>query len=1091
MKNPKVKLLVAMISSALLVAGCGGGGGPQSDDVGSSASGSGASGGSAGSTDGGGANTGNINPYSGSSSISGGISLSSLTGSDSSAIDGGSQQGKRQWRSAPRPFAAEEQNAIVKLYAVGANGELEDTGIECDFDGTKDANGDPNYVCDGVADGKNYVVKYLRLLDGDKALEMRVNVKIPEGADKVPAEDISPRTTVVVDAVVKAILSATEGKDIDPAVVDDIINSVKAVVVKLVDSGAVRVPSMVVDAPKDENGNVIRDVARLKSDAKVSFAENDNLDSTSGALLSDEKVSREVDVARAEVEVHDLQKSDAGGDEGKRRLIRKIFKKLLGGDVPEFFVEFFADRYIAGERRDVSALFNAVKQGMKIRPEFGVNLDDLDLSAEEAMQALQDLLDEANRLRALKEQGQELTEAQKQTLANIPAVIQAVFSSADQRGRAASDGLNVPQAIVFTIFITDKYVADKFAEKTGKKLESLVSVDKSDRGMKVQFDNPVDFDPMAFDPENPGLLQLYGFFDESNLASLQGYEISHLDIFPDKIWIPNQSNGGGQEIDSLRANVCVSDLSVLSQQSDGAQLSAELIYPTKSGERKRVALFDQDELFGPVGPGPAGNGGAGEPGVAGPDGQAGPGPQGEPGPGPQDQGPRFERCFVLDPWAQANRKSGGQSTGEPVQPSPEDIVSDFVSGKYTVEVRDAAGNVVAEKDFKRKVIVGMRDAAPRFVSPHGMPQWPQECQNTPSCPQWDAILQKWNADGGSTTFALNTDTDDDGVADKARVTLSWTKPKVDLPEGVRIAYSVDVSKSDNCGAEEPCRWENVYSSREKGRRLFGLSFTLPKLLDKLEVGDGVYNANVCAEFIDLQTGDFLGRGGCGFADFHVGEPLNRDATFSIVGKGPKSEQDDWKVALLAEEVAINQDPGAFTPPKRTVVAISPVDSEGRYALKPTIGDLLDPPPATHFQLILFRDLNGDDAVQSGPEDFEPQFWPDWKDNMFFDTWGGTLRVVSERVATDGEKEHERREIVITGGEEVEGPDFSQFKDEPIFGGPGADGQPVGEPGGSTPADGVDGSGDATGEPGAGPDGSTPGEPASGSNGESTGEPTQA
>ncbi|HGG59024.1 MAG TPA: hypothetical protein ENK26_03785, partial [Gammaproteobacteria bacterium] len=1007
MKYPKVKLLAAMISSALLVAGCGGGSGsnPSTSDIDDNMPNAGSTDGAGNSDGGDDTPTGNINPYSGSSTISGGISLSSLTGSDASAVTGGSQQGKRQFRSAPRPFAGEEENAIIKLYAVGANGELEDTGIDCQFDGGKDANGDPSYVCDGVADGKNYVVKYLRLLDDDKALEMRVNVKIPEGADKVPAEDISPRSTVIVEAVVNAILSATEGKDIDPAVVDDIISSVKKVVENLVESGAVRVPSMVVDAPKDKKGNVIRDIGRLKSEDKIKFGENESLDSTTGALLSDEDVSREVEVARAEVEVHDLQKSEADGDEGKRRLIRKIFKKLLDGDVPEFLVDFFGDRYIAGDKRDVATLFDAIVRGMSIRPEFGVNLDDLDLSAEDAMGSLQALLEEGYRLRGLKEQGVELNDEEKRTLANIPAVIQAVFPASDRQGRAAkSDAeLTVPQGIVFTIYVTDKYVAEKFAEKTGKALESLVTVDKSDRGMSVEFDNPVDFDPMAFDPENPGLLQLYGFFDESNLAALDGYEISHLDIFPDKIWIPNpEGNPGGRDLDSLRAHVCVSDLSALARQSggsDGAGLGVDLVYPTRSGERKLIALSDEADLFNPIGPGPVGEG------------------------APGADGPQFERCFVLDPWAQANAKYDG-SRGEPVQPALEDIVSDFVSGKYTVKVHDANGNVVAERDFKRKVIVGMQNAAPQLVSPRGMPQWPQECQNTPSCPQWDAILQQWNADGGTTTFALNIDTDDDGVDDKAKVALSWTKPKVDLPEGVRVAYSIDVSKNSRGGSESFDRWENVFSSHEKGRRLFGLSFTLPKLLDKLEAGEGSYNANVCAEFIDTDTGDFLGRGGCGFAEFHVGEPIDPNATFSIVGKGPVSEKGDWKVALIAEEVDFSRDPAKAGPPKRTMVVVSTVDSDGNYALTPTIGDLLGASPTTHFQLILFRDLNGDDIAQAGPEEFEPQFWPDWKDNIFFDTWGGTLRVISERGSDDGKSDRRRHEVVITGGEEVEGPDFS-------------------------------------------------------------------
>ncbi len=229
-----------MISSAVLLAGCGNGAGglgdsieraiennlPESDTP------------SEGNAQSGGDTTQQSaeNPFSGSSLIEGAVALSSLVGLDAAAIEPSQQAPKSariSTRSAfvqPRAGTETAGNAVVKLYAVSADGELQDTGINCKFSNDENANGDPKYFCDGVADGNTYVVKYVRLLDGNKAIEMKVNVDIPEGAAQANAEEISPQSTVVVDAIVKAVLSATEGKEIDPEVVKDIIKSVKQTV---------------------------------------------------------------------------------------------------------------------------------------------------------------------------------------------------------------------------------------------------------------------------------------------------------------------------------------------------------------------------------------------------------------------------------------------------------------------------------------------------------------------------------------------------------------------------------------------------------------------------------------------------------------------------------------------------------------------------------------------------------------------------------------------------------------------------------------------------------------------------------------------
>ena len=984
MNSAKLKLLAALVSSSLMLTGCGGG--------------------SSSSTDPGSDTTlpdTTTNPYSGSSSISGTVVLSALSGSDSSAIEGGGGAQFLQMSAASvrTPAAAATQNAIVKLYVVGTDGELQDTGINCAFDSEMDAAGNPKYTCPNVADGGQYVVQYLRLLDGNKALEMKVNIEVPEGSPGVDGGEVSPESTVVVDTIIKAILTATEGKDIEPAVVNDIIKSVKQAVVALVRSGAIQVPSMVVEAPKDAAGNYITDVAVLKTE-QVDFADNEELDSAAGNLLSDESVASEVDAVKVEIGVRELERIDSSSEAGKRQLVKRVFSEMLDGDVPDFIARFFGDRFVQGDMKTIGDLFAAISAGLRIDPR--LQIDPTAITRDGALLAFQQKLAEIHELMGKKAAGT-MTDEEKKAFREIPSVIPALFPADGWRGKniAEGDELNVPQAIAFVVFVTDVYIPDMLKAQ-GKDPDSLVSVEKGeDGGVEVEMQEPVNFDPMHIDPAyadsgtgRPGLMQLYGFFDPQNLNSLEGVEISWLDIMPDKAWIPNPDGVGGREVDMLRSNVCVSDLSKMAQMLtpqvvSSSDLTVELTYPTSSGTTATVELMSEAYLYMPP------------PGEMPPDGE---GPEGEDGPG-------FESCFVLDPWRQAQISSGAE--GGPVQLTESDIISDFVSGTYKVEVK-RAGSVVASREFQQKVLVGMSDVRPHLTAPNGMPEWPKECEGREGpCPEWDALQQQWQANGGITTFAINEDVDGDGVPDKAKVTLSWEKPKVDLPDGVKIAYSLNIGLDRGCDASG-CDWEPIYDTWREDRKLFGTSFTLPVLLDRVELGQGAYNANVCALFIDTETGREIGRGSCGWAQFQVGDPLDMNATFTITGALPSGVDASWKVALIKE--SFNPD-SLVAQWQREVVQLAGI-TDGTYTLTPRIGDYLESSSGAHFQIVLFRDDNDDGLLDVT----EPVVWPEGEKGVRFETWGGVLRAVKEEVSDDGE--FRRREMVITGGEEVTGPDFN-------------------------------------------------------------------
>jgi len=958
---------------------------------------------------------GSKNLYSGDSNILGTISLSDLNGIDSNKLNKAStQQPKsvaRSIQASPRAFTATTDNAIVKLYAVGSNGVLADTGIDCAFDSEKDEYNNPKYACNDIADGQNYVVKYVRILEGDKALEMKVNIDIPEGTTEVAAENVSPQSTVVADTIVNAILSATEGKKIDSAIIHDLIKTVKKAVDSLIKNGAIQIPSMVVEAPKNSSGEFITDVAVLNTDKDITFDINDMLESTSGTLLSDDSVSRELNAAKMDIEMQALTLIETDTIDGKRKLISQVFNNLLDGDdIPDFMLDFFTDRFAGGHTITASNLFAAVDSGLEFNQALDINHDSLNISAEDAAVKFKGLLAKTYALQTKKTAGN-LSEEEQKELADIPAIIPVLFPSSEWSGTTITPDstLDIPQSIVMTIYIIEKYVPDSFKaqiEGIDEKLNKLLSVTGENQASKeMEYKDPIDFNPMHFDEseENPGLMQVLGFFDPDYTRTLSDVEIAHLDVMPDKIWIEDtDTNTGGKEYDSLHAHVCVNDLSLIAAQSgsETRDLSVELSYPTNSGDRAFKALENEADLYS--------------------DQVNSTSETTSPEPNQHNEG-GFENCFTLNPWASTKIQSIGSDTGD-LQPSLENVVSDFKSGEYKVTVKDATGGVLAEKAFQKKVIAGMQHAAPQLTSPLSVPQWPVECKFSKECPQWDELNSEWVEKGGNTTFALNTDSNADSISDKAKVSINWGKPTIDLPQGVKIAYSLNVAMNSE-NNDSGYSWKSIYSTHEHDKRLFGNSFTLPTPLEKLESQDGNYSVNVCAEFIDTENGEYLGSGGCGFADFNVGEPLNLEATFDITGKAPMGLSDNWKVALISEN--FNYSTSEST---RDTKTISDIDEEGNYSLSPTIGAFLQSSASTYFTIVLFQDENEDGQLLITKEGHEEHFWPNWESSIWFDTWSGRLRAVSESYI-EGKGTYDHQEVVITGGETIEGPDFIYLSTE--------------------------------------------------------------
>jgi len=479
-------------------------------------------------------------------------------------------------------------------------------------------------------------------------------------------------------------------------------------------------------------------------------------------------------------------------------------------------------------------------------------------------------------------------------------------------------------------------------------------------------------------------------------------------------WIDDQEEGG-HEVDVLNAGTCWMDMATMLAQKtdenmDGNSVSAldfsgftvTLSYPKRDGGTGTVALVSEAELH-------------------------------------QSEDENMEpdpwnNCWVLDPWMEANQDNEG--TDEWIQPNPDRIVSNFTSGTYTITVTDPDGETYT-KEFNRKVITGMTDIYPTLISPAPMPIWPGPDATQEEMEQFETENQNYTM----TNFNANVDTDDDGTEDAAKVTISWKAPQLEegvLPEGVVMGYELDVGNG-GCDPDPNvgCYWEHVFATWEHDKILFGTSFTLPVPIAQQELDAQPYQVNMHVIFIDQATGEHLGQGGQAHGEFRVAIPLVLTNTFTITGPVTIKNMEgnilslddvsDLKAVLFRETYDDDSLINSWT---RTVLktgALTNGENGIIYTLEPTIGDFLDPDVASGawVGIDIFHDIDNDDQIDDWLDTepwHEPQWGPQWDGsvNVWFDTWGGILRVQRETCDDTG---CSHQETIITGDEEVSGPIF--------------------------------------------------------------------
>ncbi|MBU1172377.1 MAG: hypothetical protein KKD44_22700 [Proteobacteria bacterium] len=907
--------------------------------------------------------------YTGSAKVSGTIKLSYLSSSDSALVDADAAMGRATSIHAKTSKAVSAETEAVKLYVMGANGELVDTGIACTIE--DDGNGDRAYDCDGVKDDVNYIVRYVMLNAATgKALEMKSQAYVPSGATApTTTTDVTPRTSVVVKALVDAILSATAGSDIDDAVINSIIQSVKTAIETLVTSGAIQIPSMVVDVGDDTT------LADLVGDD----TENENLDNTAGLVLADDTVGGELGYISAVTQATKFDLSTVDTPAEKEALIRKVFKDLLtndkgeADDMPTFFYNFFIWHYVNNMTvtpdQLLQALINSMTYDDSVTPETKA-----EVTVANALTMFNTFIARVHVLTA--KDPLTLNTSEKAELAEIPGVVRGLFP-VSFGSATTSTNLITPQGIAMVIFFDEVFMAETVVPAS-----ATVDGTTDDSG-QITYDNH-----NLYEWDDEALFTTLGLatYVSTHSSEFNGIEIFGLYLHPGSVWIEGSGDTPGEEREALMLGTDLMNLSSFVNDAidmditDQSGATVTLTYPKASGGTGTVDLVY----------------------VTYQDGQGN---------------------WGVNPWEEARIGMAPDST-EPVIIDPTRVISDFTSGTYTINV--TLGNVTATKSFTKTVITGMMNKYVKMVSPAGMPIWPG---NNASQDEWDAYNAAWSAferNGGRTNFTANvTDLGTvpgvDETATKAKITLSWQAPVVTLPEGVKMVYDLDIGQGscDDTG----CSWTQIWNTWDSGKRIYTTSFTIPRLFDIQDAQDALsnpYHLNIRVNFVNQATGEQLGSGGNAHTEFSVGTPIDLANTFTIEGAITINDDTITPSHLRAALVKETQVDNTFT---RRIVRIADITGETSYRLEFEIGDFLSTDSVNSwYNLVLIPDeydsLSDGDLLGIN----EVTFWPDYTSGgMWFDTWGGILRVKKDTCNAAGDCFYEEK--IITGSEAVIGPKF--------------------------------------------------------------------
>ena len=885
--------------------------------------------------------------------------------------------------------------------------------------------GNPQFIIEGMGDGINYIIDVNLTVDGE-AVDLKTLAFVPPGETKSEKAVMDPISTVISQAIKDKVVNSffeTGGDTLAQSYIADLTETL-----------AVSIEEALVDNP---------DLSA--SDFETAIESDSGVDDLVAKLLSDDDIAGDLNKIEdaAVADTFAVPEDFATGEEGQVEA-RNIVEELLnsdddgeGGGAPQFFVDFFGDQYQLGTLKTVSEIMGAIFNGIDFEDTPAEVL--AELTTANALSAftteLNDIYAALDTVATLEDKDT-LSDAEKTELQNLRddlsgiSLFLGIFPperKTEWQNLSGSSDLNVPQAISLIFFVLDTYLAD------------LKSVERNDDGQLEESDG-VDFDPIA-------LLEAYGF-DTTNgdqQALYANLEVNWLDLHPGRVWLSTANDGAGGEVDVLNLFTCVD--AYPEELFDVASVS--LTYPTATGTAT-VELTNESDLYGDNSGGDATGGGEGGEG-----------------------GGHKNTCFTLNPWAEADilANSGNPEYGNDDQGGLNYdaiwrdlvdsgvVVTDFVSGDYVVTVEYSKEDVDQTdytNTFDRRIITGLSGLYPKFTSPLGFPRFPEGNASPAEYEAFNEAVNSFNM----TTFA---------TADAAIFT--WDAPALlattPLPEGIIPVYNLDIGRdvcSENSDGFNQCQWEHVFSSWETGSQIFGTTFELPqegkdKLL-ALELTDTPYQANLNINFIDENTGEFVGSGGWAQAPFRVGETLDLTQTFNLTGNvtgAPDANLFDpdtnepylisqYKVAAVKEgceedtdaepfvDSYFDEELGQFVSVEyfpwictSETLAISSLTEDATngghtYTVMPTLQEMMGNSQNSWIDIRMFIDADGDGLIDQGTEENnyfgEPQFWS--MSHVNFNSWGGVLRA-SRDICDDNGCQYSE-EIVIPG-ETYEGPDF--------------------------------------------------------------------
>ena len=857
-------------------------------------------------------------------------------------------------RAAARADGAASE--LVKLYVLDENGSLKDTGITCDVNTTTST-----YECNDIAGDKEYIVRYVKDLGGGKVLELKSNVAV--GDSDVTGAEVSRVTSLIVEAISKAVEEAIVGVAIDESKVTELIASVKDAIKtsisSLVQQGLIAIPSvddMTVEASFE--------------DVVGTAGENENLKDASGIIVSDDSVANALGSGKNDAKLL------AYADMTKEQLVKEIFSQTME-DVPDWVVSFLAAKYdsvpatytVGGFFSKVNFVSEGHDDDGTWNPDewFTKQLEGTGVAAANQEALIDDIIDELNaklddgtafaNFKTEIETHYELKEKDVKTdedykeLAEFPAIAEYLFPKTFVQSMEADTALqNIGQGIVLIAYAEGVLAKDVIKTKIEAEISGTFFEEQVENMYLVEI--------------NPEFI----FVDMGIASELATYDILSIGWFEartDKFW----DETGEKEFLTIQADVERPSW-MISGDVDASKLSATLTYPTATGVKtKELDVMAEGD------------------------------------------------------WAQLRYSPWTECNGGICEPDTTKMdITDHVSGEYKITV--TYDGETAEKTFKTFVLKGANDVRVKLISPNEMPQWPEELSgNNVDWSDPDVIAlqdehQNQMASYEITTFAVNNEANGtvDGVVFKWDDTeLNKKIAALELPENIVPAYQVNIGLfNTQCTSSNPDEcYTDIYNTWWNGRPITTTSFKLPIPL-KENVGNEKYNIGVNVVFIDKETGDDVGQGGHAWAEFNVGTATQLNGSEKVIFNGTASAAEgstmptSLKVALMAERCSFNEETFVHTCTRTKItdaVAVS-----GDYTLSADVADIKAAmSEGKNVMLIAFEDRNSDGVFtdwdpSKTPEDnegAEAAYWP-YNKHFWFENWGDFIVGTSTCSDTTGD-----------------------------------------------------------------------------------------